>query len=120
MPSPIDSMSPVGECCLWSIERSQRNYSGMVRNVRTLVHGDMVTPGPKVLGNVHFIDTRGWKTGGCFTFLDLKTMKPLFGPRADSASLNLRNRWALTGVAPQPPVELRSPTGLPINSVLTK
>ena len=27
-----------------------------------------------------------------FTFLELETMKPLFGPRAEGAAPNLRNR----------------------------
>jgi len=47
---------------------------------------------PVALGNVHFIDTGGWKPGGYFTFLELETMKPLFGPKADSTLPNLRNR----------------------------
>ena len=92
LPWPMDPTSPVGECCLWSIERYRRNYSGTVRNVRALVHGHVFTPAPKVLGNVHFIDTGGWKPGGYFTFLELETMKPLFGPRAEGAAPNLRNR----------------------------
>ena len=92
VPWPIDPIGPVGDCCLWSMERYRRNYSGKVRNVRALVHGHVVTAAPKILGNVHFIDTGGWRPGGYFTFLELETMKPVFGPRAEGAALNLRNR----------------------------
>jgi len=89
---PVEPTSSVGECCLWSIERYRRSYPGTVRNVRALVHGHIVVGAPKVLGNVHFIDTAGWKPGGCFTFLELESMKPRLGPRATSATQNLRNR----------------------------
>jgi len=88
----VDPADALGECCLWSIERYSRHYSKPVRNVRAVVHGHMVVRHPVVLGNVHFIDTGGWKPGGYFTFLELETMKPLLGPKAASASPNLRNR----------------------------
>ncbi len=29
----------------------------------------------KVLGNVHFLDTGGWEEGGCFSFLELESLK---------------------------------------------
>ena len=89
------SISPtgsVGSSCLWSMERYRRNYAGQVKNVRALVHGHVVVRAPRVLGNVHFIETAGWKPGGYFTFLGLETMKTVFGPTADKPPLNLRNR----------------------------
>lgn len=89
---PVEPTSSIGECCLWSIERYRRNYPGTVKNVRAVVHGHMVVAAPKLLGNVHFIDTAGWKPRGYFTFLKLETMKAVFGPRADSVAPNLRNR----------------------------
>jgi len=88
----IDPTGPVGENCLWSMERYRRSYTGMVRNVRALVHGHVVVRDPRVLGNVHFIETAGWKPGGYFTFLGLETLTAAFGPIADKAPLNLRNR----------------------------
>ena len=45
-----------------------------------------------MLGNVHFIDTGGWKPGGCFTFLELETLKAMRGPVASGAAPNRRNR----------------------------
>ena len=78
--SRIDPTSPLAECCLWSIERYERQYPNPVRNVRAVVHGHMVVRYPKVLGNVHFIDTGGWKPGGCFSFLELESLKAIAGP----------------------------------------
>lgn len=76
----IDPTDAIAECCLWSIERYQRQYSGPVKNVRAVVHGHMVVRYVKALGNVYFIDTGGWKPGGCFSFLDLKTLETKSGP----------------------------------------
>jgi len=78
--SRIDPTSPLAECCLWSIERYERQYPNPVKNVRAVVHGHMVVRYPKVLGNVHFIDTGGWKPGGCFSFLELESLKAVSGP----------------------------------------
>ena len=88
----VDPADALSECCLWSIERYSRHYSQPVRNVRAVVHGHMVVKHPVALGNVHFIDTGGWKQGGYFTFLELETLKPVFGPRAEEATPNPRNR----------------------------
>jgi serine/threonine protein phosphatase 1 len=52
-----------------------------IRNVRAVVHGHMTVRYIKVLGNVHFIDTGGWKPGGCFSFLELESLKVSHGPR---------------------------------------
>ena len=78
--SSIDQAGAIAECCLWSIERYERQYAGLVRNVRAVVHGHMVVRYPKVLGNVHFIDTGGGKPGGCFSFLELESLKAISGP----------------------------------------
>ena len=88
----IDSQSPVGECCLWSIERYRHKYTGHVRNLRALVHGHMAIRQTQVLGNVHFIDTGGWRPDGCFTFLDLETLQAICGPKNQPKSVNRRNR----------------------------
>lgn len=78
--SRIDPTSPLAECCLWSIERYERQYPNPIRNVRAVIHGHMTVRYPKVLGNVHFIDTGGWKPDGCFSFLELESLKAVSGP----------------------------------------
>jgi serine/threonine protein phosphatase 1 len=50
--------------------------------VRAVVHGHITIKNAQVLGNVHFIDTGGWMPGGCFTFLELETLKVVCGPTA--------------------------------------
>ena len=90
---PWGSLEPtdaLGECCLWSFERYTRRYAAPIRNVRAVVHGHVVLKAPEVLGNVHFIDTGGWKPGGCFTFLELATLQAVSGP-------------VVAGTAPNPP-----------------
>lgn len=76
----VESTSKLADVCLWSIERYERQYPNPIRNVRAVVHGHMTVRYPKVLGNVHFIDTGGWKEGGCFSFLELESLKVLSGP----------------------------------------
>ena len=92
----VEPTDALGDCCLWSMERYSRRYAEPVRNVRAVVHGHMVIKAPEVLGNVYFIDTGGWKPGGCFTFLELEALKPQLGPRAPGADpgefANRRNR----------------------------
>lgn len=88
----IDLTSWIADCCLWSIERYTQHYASRVSNVHAVVHGHMVVSSPEVLGNVHFIDTGGWKPGGYFTFLELETLTPVFGPKAPGESANRRNR----------------------------
>ena len=93
--SPWDTIEPtgsLGDCCLWSIERYSRRYAAPIRNVRAVVHGHVVLKNPDLLGNVHFIDTGGWLPGRYFTFLELETLKALFGPKAADASPNRRTR----------------------------
>ena len=82
----VEPTSSVGDCCLWSFERYTRRYAAPVRNVRAVVHGHVVVKAPQVLGNVHFIDTGGWRPGGCFTFLELATLKAVSGPVATGAT----------------------------------
>ena len=45
--------------------------------------GHVTVGGMRVLGNCHFIDTGGWRPTGTFTVLDLHTLKPLIGPKAE-------------------------------------
>ena len=78
--SRIDPTSALGKCCLWSRERFTRQYPNPIKNVRAVVHGHALVHYAKVLGNVHFIDTGGWKPGGCFSFLELESLKAVCGP----------------------------------------
>lgn len=75
------------DCCLWSRERYLRRDERPVTNVRAVVHGHTAVGKVETLGNVHFIDTGGWREGarrGHFTLLDLHTLLPC---TAASASL---------------------------------
>lgn len=73
----LDRMRSAAACCLWSIERYRMRYSGVVRNIRAVVHGHKTLPKMKRLGNVYFIDTGGWQPTGSFTFLQLQNLKAL-------------------------------------------
>jgi serine/threonine protein phosphatase 1 len=76
----IDQTGAVAKCCLWSVERYARQYASPVKNVRAVLHGHMTVRYVKVLGNVFFIDTGGWKSGGCFSFMELESLHPICGP----------------------------------------
>ena len=76
----VEPTSKLAECCMWSTERFERQYPNAIRNVRAVVHGHMTVRYAKVLGNVHFLDTGGWKEGGCFSFLELESLTVLTGP----------------------------------------
>jgi serine/threonine protein phosphatase 1 len=89
--SRIDPTSAIAECCLWSRERFKRQYPNPIKNIRAVVHGHALVPYVKVLGNVHFIDTGGWTPGGCFSFLELESLKAACGPNNPPAS-GRRNR----------------------------
>ena len=89
----LDNIDSVASQCLWSIERYQRRYRGVVRNIRAVVHGHMTIPVMEILGNVHFIDTGGWHPSGRFTFLELAELKALTGPGPSRGAANgRRNR----------------------------
>ena len=78
--SRIDPAGAIGKRCLWSRERFARQYPNPIKNIRAVISGHVVLPYAKVLGNVHFIDTGGWTSGGRFTFLDLESLKAVSGP----------------------------------------
>ena len=89
--SRVDPGGPVGKRCLWSRERFARQYPNPIRNVRAVVHGHVVVPYVKVLGNVHYLDTGGWTPGGRFSFLELETLKAVSGP-SNAPAPGQRNR----------------------------
>src|SRR5664279_5080084 len=82
----IDPTSRVAECCMWSTERYTRQYPNPIRNVRAVLHGHATVPYVKVLGNVHFIDTGGWRPGGRFSFIELESLVATGGPTHEAAS----------------------------------
>ena len=86
----VEPTDALGFVCLWSIERYERQYPNPIRNVRAVVHGHMTVRYAKVLGNVHFLDTGGWKEGGGFSFLELESLTVLTGPI--QPKLGRRNR----------------------------
>lgn len=76
----LDDMDTEAGQCLWSAARYTRQYQGVVRNIRAVVHGHVTIPIVQTLGNVHFIDTGGWHPSGRFTFLELDTLTASSGP----------------------------------------
>jgi serine/threonine protein phosphatase 1 len=90
--SKIDPTSAVAECCLWSRERYTRQYPNPIKNVRAVIHGHATVPYVKVLGNVYFIDTGGWRSGGCFSFLELESLEAQSGP-VSAPTAGRKNRW---------------------------
>jgi serine/threonine protein phosphatase 1 len=78
--SGIDRMHSIAGQLLWSAQRYRRRHTGIVKNIRALVHGHVTIPAMDRLGNVFFIDTGGWRRAGRFTFLELETLKPHVAP----------------------------------------
>lgn len=88
-----DDHDPVVNTCLWSIERYQRRYTGIVRNIRAVIHGHLTLSVAEKLGNVHYIDTGGWlPQSGRFTFMNLETLDIVVGPGAPIVKVRHRYR----------------------------
>jgi len=65
----------VHNTCMWSRKRVEEGDTTPVEGVRALVVGHSPLRSPLVLGNVHHIDTGGWRSDwGHFTLLDLSTL----------------------------------------------
>ena len=80
-------------CCLWSVERYKRRYTGEIRNIRAVVHGHMTVPTVERLGNVYYIDTGGGRSnGGRFSFLNLATLETVVGPGQPIVAVSNRYR----------------------------
>lgn len=58
---------------MWSRRRVESLDDSPVQNVHKVIVGHTPNPRPYVLGNVHHIDTYGWKPEGAFTFMDITT-----------------------------------------------
>lgn len=61
----------------WDRTRYDAGDCGVVDGVRAVMVGHHPTRARRILGNVHHIDTRGWKPDGFFTFIDLATLSDL-------------------------------------------
>ena len=64
----------------WSRDRIDNRITDKVDGVRAVVVGHTPVDRATVLGNVHFIDTKGWREGGHFTLLDAHTLRPADPP----------------------------------------
>ena len=91
--SERDDHDATVDTCLWSIERYERRYAGIVRNIRAVVHGHMTLPVAEKLGNVYYIDTGGWlEHSGRFSFLNLDTLEIVLGPGSPIVKVGRRYR----------------------------
>lgn len=91
--SERDDHDATVDTCLWSIERYERRYTGIVHNIRAVIHGHVTIPVADKLGNVYYIDTGGWLTqGGQFSFVDLNTLEIVLGPGSPIVKVGRRYR----------------------------
>jgi serine/threonine protein phosphatase 1 len=69
----------VRNTCMWSRSRTEHLDTDPVDGVRAVVVGHTPLRTPLVLGNVHHIDTGGWKADGSgyFTLLNLATLETI-------------------------------------------
>lgn len=63
--------------CMWSRSRIEQGDTDGVQDVRAMVVGHTPLRQAAVLGNVHYIDTMGWRPqdDGYFTLLDLHSLQ---------------------------------------------
>ncbi|MFT4100834.1 MAG: metallophosphoesterase [Burkholderiaceae bacterium] len=86
----LDPAGPLGKRCLWMPMRFAMHRSLPVANARAIVHGHVTVPVARTLGNVHYIDTGGWRPGGHFTLLQIDSMTALRGTPAEPVPLRRR------------------------------
>lgn len=74
---PPKELKLVKNTCMWSRSRIEQEDASGVLDVRAMVVGHTPLLKPAMLGNVHYIDTMGWRPqdGGYFTLLDLHTLQ---------------------------------------------
>ena len=78
--------------CLWSADRHDLRYNGVIKNIHAVVHGHRTISAMMKLGNAFFIDTGGWTRTGHFTFLNLQTLQALRGPGSEISPANPSRR----------------------------
>lgn len=64
----------------WSRDRIDNLFREEVAGVRAVVVGHTPVDAHTTLGNVHYIDTKGWRPGGRFTLLSAETLRPAEPP----------------------------------------
>lgn len=72
-------MESIVDAAQWSRERITAMDDGIVAGVRAVVVGHTPMERETTLGNVHFIDTMGWR-GREFTILDASTLMRAYAP----------------------------------------
>lgn len=77
-PESNKQLKLVMNSCMWSRRRAEFLDTSWISGIRAVVVGHTPAIEPITLGNVHYIDTRGWRPadGGYFTILDLNTLQP--------------------------------------------
>lgn len=77
-PESKKKLRRVQNFCMWSRSRMEHRDTTPVEGVRAVVVGHNPLAIPMVLGNVHHIDTAGWRRDGAgyFTLLELSTLRP--------------------------------------------
>lgn len=63
------------DAAIWSRERAESQDTSIIAGIRALVVGHTPCDAVTTLGNVHYIDTKGWRDGR-FTLLDAATLQP--------------------------------------------
>lgn len=78
-PSGPGRLKQVQNTCMWSRTRIEHGEAHGVQDVRAVVVGHTPVYRPAALGNVFYIDTRGWRPdeGGYFTLLNLATLETI-------------------------------------------
>lgn len=56
-------LKPITDLLMWSRERAESGYEGLVKGVTHLIVGHTPVTKPMQLGNVIYIDTMGWRDG---------------------------------------------------------
>lgn len=75
-PESNKQLKLVQNTCMWSRSRIELSEKHGVEDLRALVVGHTPVRSPAILGNVIYIDTKGWRPNddGYFTLLNLTTM----------------------------------------------
>lgn len=76
-PESHKRLKQVQNTCMWARRRIELGDTDPVEGVRAVVVGHSPLDHPAVLGNVHYIDTKGWREEGYFTLIDLATLETI-------------------------------------------
>lgn len=78
-PGSRKELKAIANSCMFSRRRAEEKYTKPVKDIYAVVVGHEPVKHVTKLGNVYYIDTKGWKPadGGKFTLFDLNTLQPL-------------------------------------------